>query len=142
MSNLSKTQLSFDFLKFSQKNFSELFNGLSSRDRNSFKNSQSGSELNEMFDFLCGVLGKKVVDEKKSRKSKPKSTETQGEEHSLQQTTSNLEVEQPVLNQQTTSNVSTQPTQEVSQTTEKKVAPKKVVSKKTKEHPSVSTSNE
>ncbi len=79
MSNLKLTQLSFDHLRFSHSQFVELFNSLSSRDKNSLKNSQSGTELNQMCDFLCSVLGKKVVDEKKARKSKPKSVEVQAE---------------------------------------------------------------
>lgn len=95
MSNLSKTQLSFEFLNYSQKQFSELFNGLSSRDKNSFRNSQSGTGLNEMFDFLCSVLGKKVVDEKKTRKVRPKSSENRDE-----QTLTNQQNEQQAGNTQ------------------------------------------
>ena len=97
MSNLSKTQLSFDFLNYSHKQFSELFNGLSSRDKNSFRNSQSGTGLNEMFDFLCSVLGKKVVDEKKARKTRPKSSENRDE-----QTLTNQQNEQQAGNTQQT----------------------------------------
>jgi len=93
MSNLSKTQLSFDYLKFSQSHFVELFNSLSTRDKNNFKNSQNGTEMNEMFDFLCGVLNKKVVEDKKSRKSKPKQSDTVVEE---QQNVSNVEETKPV----------------------------------------------
>ena len=103
MSNLSKTQLSFEFLSFTQKNFSELFNGLSSRDKNSFKNSQSGTELNVMFDFLCNVLGKKVVEEKKSRKNKNKTSENVVNETVVNE--QNLNVQQSELNNHSTPSV-------------------------------------
>ena len=75
MSNLSKTHLSFDYLKFSNTHFVELFNSLSTRDKNTFKNSQNGIEMNEMFDFLCNVLNKKVMEEKKGKKNKLKQNE-------------------------------------------------------------------
>lgn len=123
MSNLSKTQLSFEYLRFSQSHFVELFNGLSTRDKNNFRNSQCGTEMNEMFDFLCGVLGKKVVDEKKARKAKPKQTETTVVEEQQQ-------LESTVVETKVESSVQQHVEQSVEQTLEKDKKQAKKPSKK------------
>jgi hypothetical protein len=159
MSNLSKTQLSFEFLTFSQKNFVELFNGLSSRDKNNLKNSQCGVELNNMFEFLCNVLGKKVVEEKKSRKSKPKLTENNDEQDlnthqesnnekstTLENVKTNVEEkntkpEKKTQNKKKKLNKDENPQDKVVQSNEKLEQEKKNVSKK-KETQNVSSNNE